>query len=154
MKIIRNQLYVADYSSDLVKIFDTDCNVVGTVQTKECPKPADIAVGEDGLHVVGIGGKIAVYRCAPNGEFIRHLNTNPSLNLSEIHSICFDSSGHLIVGNYGGSTGVYVFQPSGEHVASLSLASSGGIKSPVGIAIDDDGFVYVCDYHRSSVIVF
>ena len=76
--------------------------------------------------------KIAVYRCAPNGEFIRHLN--PSLNLSNIHSICFGSSGHLIVGNYWGSSGVYVFQPSGEHVASLSLASSGGIQFPVGIA--------------------
>ena len=126
-----------------MKIFDTDCNVVGTIQTKECPY--DITVGEDGLYVVGSGGKIAVYRCAPNGEFIRHLNINPSLNLSTILSICFDSSGHLIVSNYRGSTGVYVFQPSGEHVASLSLASSGGIQCPVGIAIDDDGFVYVCD---------
>ena len=151
VKIIQNQLYVADHNSDLVKIFDTDCNVVGTIPTKECPY--DIAEGEDGLYVVWSGGKIAVYRCAPNGEFIRHLNTNPSLNLSYIRSICFDSSGHLIVGNYGGSTGVYVFQPSGEHVASLSLASSGGIQFPVGIAIDDDGFVYVCDC-SSTITVF
>ena len=135
---------MADCSSDLVKIFDTDCNVVGTIQTKECPY--DIALGEDGLYVVGSGDKIAVYRCAPNGEFIRHLNINPSLNLSNIHSICFDSSGHLIVGNYGVRTGVYVFQPSGEYVASLSLASSGGIQCPAGIAIDDDVFVYVCDF--------
>ena len=154
VKIIRNQLYVADLN-DLVKIFDTDCNVVGTIQTKECPNPLDIAVGEDGLYVVGVGDKIAVYRCAPNGEFIRHLNINPSLNLSYIRSICFDSSGHLIVGNYGvHSTGVYVFQPSGEHVASLSLASSDGIKDPAGIAIDDDGFVYVCDCLIRSVTVF
>ena len=155
VKIIRNQLYVADYS-DLVKIFDTDCNVVGTIQTKECPNPYDIAVGEDGLYVVGDDGKIAVYRCAPNGEFIRHLNTNPSLNLSYIRGICFDSSGHLIVSNYvyGGSTGVYVFQPSGEHVASLSLASSSGIQYPAGIAIDDDGFVYVCDFFIGTVTVF
>ena len=50
-EIIQNQLYVADHS-DLVKIFDTDCNVVGTIQTKECPYPYDIAVGEDGLYVV------------------------------------------------------------------------------------------------------
>ena len=151
VKIIENQLYVA-YRNNVVKIFDTDCNVVGTIQTKECPGPYDIAVGEDGLYVVG-SGKIAVYRCALNGEFIRHLNINPSLNLSEICSICFDSSGHLIVSNYiryGVGNGVYVFQPSGEHVASLSLASSGGIKYPAGIAIDDDGFVYVCDYHRHS----
>ena len=147
VKIIRNQLYLADYSSNLVKIFDTDCIVVGTIQTKECPNPYDIAVGEDGLYVVGRGGKIAVYRCAPNGEFIRHFNTNPSLNLSEIRSICFDCSGHLFVVNYGGSNGVYVFQPSGEHVTSLSLASSG---HPAGIAIDEDGFVYVCKYSTTE----
>ena len=152
VKIIQNQLYVAD-RSDLVKIFDTDCNIVGTIQTKECD-PYDIVVGEYGLYVVGGGGKIAVYRCASNGEFIRHLNTNPSLNLSNIRSICFDSSGHLIVVNYGGSIGVYVFQPSGEHVASLSLASSGGIKCPAGIAIDDEGFVYVCDCWNDTVTVF
>ena len=153
VKIIRNQLYVAD-CSDLLKIFDTDCNVVGTIQIKECPQPLDIAEGEDGLCVVGSGGKIAVYRCALNGEFIRHLNINPSLNLSEIRSICFDSSGHLfVVNNYILGTGVYVFQPSGEHVASLSLARSGGW--PAGIAIDDDGFVYVCMYQTTeSVTVF
>ena len=150
VKIIENQMYVAD----LVKIFDTDCNVVGTIQTKECPDPYDIAVSEYDLYVVGSGGKIAVYRCAPNGEFIRHLNINPSLNLSNIRSICFDSSGHLIVGNYRGSTGVYVFQPSGEHVASLSLASSGGMY-PAGIAIDDGGFVYRCDFIADgNIIVF
>ena len=119
VKVIRNQLYVAD-RSDLVKIFDTDCNVVGTIQTKECPKPYDIAVGDDGLYVVGSGGKIALYRCAPNGMFIRHLDIYPSLYLSNIHSLscirsvcfdskyCFGSSGHLFVG----SIGVYICIPT------------------------------------------
>ena len=112
----------------------------------------DITVGEDGLYVEGTGYKIAVYRCAPNGECIHHINTDPSLNLSNIRSICFDSSGHLIVGNCGVSTGVYVFHSSGEHVASLSLASSGGIKCPAGMATDDDGFVYVCDCLSNGII--
>ena len=57
---------------------------------------------------------MAVYRCALNGEFVRHINNNPSLNLSTIRSIkfCFDSSGHLFVINYGGSTGVYICIPT------------------------------------------
>ena len=111
-----------------------------------------MAVGKDGLYVVGNGRKIAVYRCAPNGEFIHHLNTNSSLNLSTIRSICFDSSGHLFVIHYGGDTGVYVFQPSGEHVASLGLASSGGIQNPGGMAIDEDGVVYVSDFSISGTV--
>ena len=77
VKIIDNQLYVVDTVSRLVKIFDMDCNVVGTIQTKECPLPRDIAQGPDGLYVAG-QGKIGVYRCAPNGVFIRHLNLTPS----------------------------------------------------------------------------
>ena len=155
VKIIRNQLYVAD-NSNQVQIFDTDCNAVGSIQTKECPRPYDIAEGEDGLYVVGVGGRMAVYRCAPNGEFIRRLNTNPSLALSNIYSICFDCSGHFIVGNCYGFSGVYAFKPSGEHVASLSVISRNmdGIQQPIGTAVDEDGFVCVCDYMMGTVTVF
>ena len=155
VKIIRNQLYVADYSNQ-VQIFDTDCTFVGSIQTKECPRPYDIAEGEDGLYVVGFGARMAVYRCAPNGEFIRRLNNSPSVDLGDIYSICFDCSGHLIVGNCYGISGVYAFQPSGEHVASLSVISRAvnGIKHPIGTAVDEDGFVYVCDYMMGTVTVF
>ena len=157
VKVIENQLYLAD-RSNLVKIFDTDCNFVGTIQTKDCHEPYDIAVGEDGLYVVG-DGKIAVYRCASNGEFIRQVDTDPSLDLSNIRNICFDSSGHLFVGksfSYNpGSTDVYVFQPSGEHVASLSLPSLvSGFKCLFGITIDDDGFVYLSDYDSGTITMF
>ena len=57
VKIIQNQLYVADhdYASSQVKIFDMDCNVVGTIHTKECPNPCDIAQGPDGLYICGWG---------------------------------------------------------------------------------------------------
>ena len=49
VKKIQNKLCGAD--SDLVKIFDTDCNVVGTVKMKEGLDPYDIAVGENSLYV-------------------------------------------------------------------------------------------------------
>ena len=158
IKTIRNQLYVSDHDNNLVKIFDTDCNVIGTIPTNECPKPYDIAEGDDGLYVVG-GGKIGVYSCASNGDFIRHLNIQPSsVKLSGPMGICFDCSGHLFVTQTGsGVHGVYVFTPSGEHVASFDLASSGvSMGNPAGIVIDEDGFVYVCDFSflSNSVIVF
>ena len=96
VKIIGNRVYVVDRASQLVKIFDMDY-VVGTIQTKECPKPGDVALGPDGLYVAG-ERKISVYRCAPNGVFIRHLNLTPSsLELSEFNGICIDTSGHIIV---------------------------------------------------------
>ena len=153
LKIIHSQLYVSDKESDLVKIFDTDCNVIGTIHTKECHKPYDIAESEENLYIAG-SKQIAVYTCAPNGTFVRHLNLQPSsVKLQFPVGLCFDSSGHLFVADF--LAGVYVFKPSGEHVASLGLVSSGVMQQPAGIAIDDDGFVYVCDfsYTKSEVVV-
>ena len=146
--VIQNQLYVADYGSSLVKIFDMDCNVIGTIQTKECPNPRDIAQGPDGLYVAG-EKKISVYRCAPNGTFIRHLNIQQSLKLSEFWGICVDSSGHIIATDY--FKGVYVFNPSGECVRRVI---SDVVPNPAGITIDEDGFVYVSGFHSCTVVVF
>ena len=158
IKTIKNQLYVSDYDNNVVKIFDADCNVMGTIPTNECPRPFDVAAGDDGLYVVNErDNQISVYSCAPNGDFIRHLNIQPSsVKLSRPWGICFDGSGHLFVTQTGyGVKGVYVFTSSGEHVVSFDLASS-GVKMvwPAGIVIDEDGFVYVCDYHSNSVVVF
>ena len=152
LKIIHNQLYVSDRDRDLVKIFDTDCNVIGTIHTK-CHEPYDIAESERNLYIAG-SKQIAVYTCAPNGTFVRHLNLQPSsVQLQFPAGLCFDSSGYLFVTDY--DAGVYVFKPSGEHVASLGLVSSGVMQHPTGIAIDEDGFVYVCDfsYAKSNVVV-
>ena len=159
IKFINNRLYVSDLAKNVVKVLDTDCNVIGTIPTKECPAPFDITEGEDGLYVVGGGkeGKIGVYTCAPNGEFRRHLNIQPSsVTLSNPRGICFDCSGNLFVTQGVSGVGrVYVFKPSGEHVATLGQASSGvWMWSPAGIAIDEDGFVYVCDIWSHNVLVF
>ena len=148
VKIIQNQLYVADNASSLVKIFDMDCNVVGTIQTKESPNPCDIGPMPDGLYVTG-KKKISVYSCAPNGNFIRHLNIQPSsLNLSEFWGICVDSNGHIIATDR--DNGVYVFNPSGECVGHVS---SDVITYPAGVTVDEDGFVYVCCINSSNVVV-
>ena len=148
VKIIGNRVYVVDRASQLVKIFDMDCNVVGTIQTKECPKPGDIAQGPDGLYVAG-ERKISVYRCAPNGVFIRHLNLTPSsLKLSEFYGICIDTSGHIIVSDW--EYGVYVFRASGECVGHVS---SDVIPCPAGVSVDEDGFVYVCSFTGQNVVI-
>ena len=148
VKIIGNRVYVVDQASQLVKIFDMDCNVVGTIQTKECPKPGVIAQGPDGLYVAG-ERKISVYRCAPNGVFIRHLNLTPSsLKLSQFRGICIDTSGHIIVSDW--VYGVYVFRASGECVGHVS---SDVIPGPAGVTVDEDGFVYVCSFTGQNVVI-
>ena len=96
------------------------------------------------------GEKISVYRCAPNGTFIRHLNIQPSsLNLSEFWDICVDNSGHTIATDC--CNGVYVFNPSSECVGHVS---SDVIKSPAGVIVDEDGFVHVCSFYVCNVVVF
>ena len=144
VKIIQNQLYVIDRDKKLVKIFDMDCNVVGTIQINECPNPMDITEGPDGLLYVAGEGKISVY--SHDGVFIHHLNLQPSsLKLSRFRGICFDSAGHIIASDC--VNGVYVFQPSGECV------SGGVIQWLAGVTVDEDGFVYVCSIIYSKVIV-
>ena len=149
VKIIDNQLYVADYQSNMVKIFDRECNVIGAIETKECPKPLDVVLGPDGLYVAG-EGKIGVYRCVPKGAFIRHVNITPhSLKLSEFNSICFDASGHIIACDW--KNGVYCFKLSGECVGHVG---SDVIQSPASVTVDQDGFVYVCSFsHDRGVMV-
>ena len=148
VKVVGNQVYVVDFASQLVKIFDMDCNVVGTIQTKECPKPRGIAQGPDGLYVAG-ERKISVYRCVPNGVFIRHLNLTPySLQLSQFYGICIDTSGHIIVSDW--EYGVYVFRASGECVGHVS---SDVIPGPAGVSVDEDGFVYVCSFTGDNVVI-
>ena len=142
VKIIGNRVYVVDRDS---QIFDMDCNVVGTIQTKECPKPRDIAQGPDGLYVAG-ERKIGVYRCAPNGVFIRHLNLTPSS--PELSQFNGDTSGHIIVSDH--CHGVYVFRASGECVGHVS---SHVIRHPAGVTVDEDGFVYVCSFIRQNVVI-
>ena len=156
IKYIKNRLFVSDCGSNEITILDTDCNIIGTIPTIECPQPYDIAEGDDGLYVVGEGvvgggegGKIGVYACTPNGEFKRHLNIKPSsIKVTSPTGICFDCNGHLFVAG----PSVSVFKSRGEYLATLGTHLNG----PAGIAIDEDGFVYVCDYDHSKnhIIVF
>ena len=153
VKIIQNQLYVGDHASSLVKIFDMDCNVIGTIQTKECPNPSDIAQGPDGLYVAG-EKMISVYSCTPNGNFIHHVNIQPSsdssLNckLSQFWGVCVDISGRIIATDR--HHGVYFLKPSGKCVGQVI---SDVITSPTGVTVDEDGFVYVCGFLSDNVVV-
>ena len=142
---INDQLYVSDYDNNEVKIFDMDCNDVGSINTSESPKPKDIAEHNGHLYV-GSNEKrsIDVYQCAPGGKYIRHVNIK---ECKYSRGLCFDRCGYLYVAFYEtGSRGVYVFDCNGEHITSFGLKKSGFILNPAGIVIDDDGFVYVCDY--------
>ena len=148
VKIIENQVYVIDTASQLVKIFDMECDVMGTITVKECPKPSDIARGPEGLYVAG-KGKISVYKCAPNGVFIHHLDVSPSsIKLSQLYSICFYTSGHFITSD--DENGVYVFKPGSWCVGHVSRDL---IHSPAGVTVDDDGFVYVCSFLSDKVYI-
>ena len=83
------------------------------------------------------GKKISVYRCASNGNLIRHLNIQlSSLNLSAFCGICVDSSGHIIAIDH--NNGVYVFKPRGECAGHVS---SNVFDGPSGVTVDEYGFV-------------
>ena len=142
---INNQLYVSVYDNNEVKIFNMECNIMGSINTSDAPQPIHIAEHNGHLYV-GSDGKrsIDVYQCAPGGKYIRHVNIK---ECKWSRGLCFDRCGYLYVVFYEyGSEGVYVFDCNGEHITSFGLRKSGFMQHPAGIVIDDDGFVYVCDW--------
>ena len=153
VKVIQDQVYVPDFSNNEIKIFDMDCNTVGSITTSDCPKPKDVA-GHDGNLYVGSDGKrsIDVYQCNPGGKYIRHVNIK---DCKCSRGLCFDKSGYLYVTFYEfGSEGVYVFDHDGKIVTSFGHKKYGHIQNPAGLVIDDDGFVYVCDYSSGGGHIF
>ena len=152
VKVIQNQVYVSDFDDDKVKIFDLDCNAVGSIATNECPKPEGLAECVGNLFVASNSrNSIGIYQCNPAGAYIRDLKIKASSVVFEnLRGICFDNSGFL----YIVAGGVYVLNPNGECVASFGLTSAGVLNDPAGISIDEDGFVYVSDGGKGSVYVF
>ena len=152
VKVMQNQVYVSEFDDDKVKIFDLDCNAVGSIATNECPKPIGIAECDGNLYVTSNSrNSIGIYQCNPDGTYIRYLKIKASsVKFENLREICFDNSGFL----YVVANGVYVLNPNGECVASFGLTSAGIMNDPVGIAIDEDGFVYVGDCTANSVNVF
>ena len=150
IKMIGNELYVTDYENHAVKVFDKDFHFVGIIETKEVPRTSDVTKGPDSLLYVAGEETIGVYKCEPNGVFIRHLNFTPSsLKLSRFHGICFDANGHIIATNSG--NGVYVFRMDGECIGHINFTD----LSASGVTVDEDGFMYVCTaMHNGKVSVF
>ena len=151
VKTIQGQIYASDYDNDEVKIFDVDCNAVGSIATSEYPGPIDIAEHDGNLYVGSSWKKsIDVYQCNPGGKYIRHVNIK---ECKRSRGLCFDKCGYLyVVFDKFGSKGVYVFDHDGELVTSIGLNL---MQEPAGLVIDDDGFVYVCDWiNEGKVYVF
>ena len=140
---IQGHVYVSDYGNDEIKIFDVDCNAIGSIATSEYPGPVDIAEHDGNLYVGSVMDSIDVYQCNPGGKYIRHVNIK---ECESSRGLCFDKCGYLFVAVFeSGSEGVYVFDHDGELVTSFGLRISGPMQEPAGLVIDDDGFVYVCD---------
>ena len=153
LKIINNQIYVLDDNVNLVKIFDTDCKLLGSIDVKESGMPTDIAQGPDGLYVAGYG--IYVYECAPSGALIRKLST-PDYNF---RGIGFDPCGYIVASVV--EKGVHVFTPGGECVGLVTSEFQDPelengipfVEEPGRLAIDKDGYVYIHSF-RSSTHVY
>ena len=140
VKTIQGLLYVSDCDNNKIKIFDVDCNAIGSITTSECPWPKDIAEHDGNLYVGSdVKKSIDVYQCNPGGKYIRRVNIK---ECKRPRGLCFDKCGYLYVVFWEGG-GVYVFEHNGKVVTSFGLSP---VHNPAGLVIDDDGFVYVCDF--------
>ena len=152
VKIIDNQVFILDSKHELVRIFDFDYNVIGKIELNDCCKPRDIAQGPDSFLYVASEKKISVYRCAPNGAFMHHLNLTPSsLKTSVFHAMCFDPTGNIVVTD--GRNGVYIFTITGECVGHISKEVT--VHCPSGVVVDEDGFIFLSiSEHYGKLLIF
>ena len=150
-KIINDKIYVSNFSKNEIQIFDTECNLKGSIDTSGYPRTTDIAEYNGLLYVSSDEKKsIDVYQCYPGGKYVRHVNIK---ECKVMRGLCFDKNGYLYVTYYeSGSQGVYVYDCNGEYITSFGLNKSGMMQLPAGIVIDDDGFVYVCDYIKDGKV--
>ena len=150
-KVINDKIYVSNWTKNEIQIFDTECNLKGSIDTSGYPLTKDIAEYNGLLYVSSDGKKsIDVYQCYPGGKYERHVNIKECKGMS---GLCFDKNGYLYVTYHeSGSRGVYVYDCNGEYITSFGLNISGMMHNPAGIVIDDDGFVYVCDFIKDGKV--
>ena len=144
VKEINGRLYTCVQGA--VKIFDMDCNHVGSLTADCCNQPYDIAAGEHSFYVVNnaSSGKIAEFYF--DGRFRRVFQEM----LPRPRCICVNSAGCVFVTLGRGPSHIQTFSPAGNIVADFQAH----VNHPVGIAVDEDGFIYVCDTTQNRVVVF
>jgi sugar lactone lactonase YvrE len=152
VKIIQGQVYVSDCHNNEIKIFDTDCNALGSIATRARSEPKDIAELDGNVFVGSNNNSIDVYYPTPGGAHVRHVDIK---DYKKCRGLCFDRFGFLYVAFIEkGSEGVYVFDCDGKLITWFGRPLFSD-KDPAGVAIDEDGFIYVCKYAaRGKVYVF
>lgn len=158
------RIYVADVTSRVVKVYESNGHYLMTVGDPELlVRPTDVAVNDEGtrIYVVDTGGigskKHQVQVFDGEGLFIKTIGTRGSgegeFNLPVQAAV--NALGELYVLD-AGNFRVQVFSADGDFIRAWGKVgrNMGDFARPRGLALDSDGLVYVTDAAFGNFQVF
>lgn len=113
------QIYVADSTSKVVVVFDSEGNYVQTIGEGILEKPLDVAVDSEGLIYVPDPIKEKVFVFNQNGELVREYGrpTSPLFGADQPYKpmkISVDARGNMYIVGEGAANGLIVMNQAGE----------------------------------------
>ena len=146
-------VYVADFSNNVVKEMPAGCVSSGCVTTlgSGFAGPTSVAVdGAGNVYVADFGHSLVKEMVAVNGS----IPASPTINalgggFSQAEGVAVDGNGNVFVGDT--SNNAVKVMPSGCSSSSCVTSLGGGFSNPSGVAVDGLGNVFVADTNNSAV---
>jgi hypothetical protein len=165
-------LYVADTGHHVVRIFDANGTLKGTIGTYGVPgkdnahlsDPSGVAVGPDGRIYISDTQNNRVQVFFPDLKFNMSITDgayvfmNGNTNLSGPHGIRVSSNGTIYLADTGNHA-LQRFSPDGKPTGVIGDAGWAGndndhLNSPYDVCVREDGYLMVADWNNYRVQVF
>jgi len=171
LSIANQQLYVADYFSDTIKIYTLGGEFVRAVgQGGDGPAqfnaPGGVAVSGNGNIYVADFVNQRIQQLDNNGQFIRQWGNTKTVGVwsGEFNyptDVAVNNKGYLYVAD-GYNDRIQVFSPQGNYVhkwggpfgMNIFGSFNGWFATVTGIAIDPQGHVFVADFYNDRIQKF
>ncbi len=155
-----DQSYVADYGSDVVRVFDAGGHLALTIGRPgsgpgELRRPLGVTIDGAGQVLVTDAGNHRVQVFTKGGDFVTSVG-GPGLEPGRFqspHGIAAGPNGWWSIADRGNGR-VQILRPDGTHVMTIDRATDGTPFTPVGLCVTPNGDVFVADSAGHRVLTW
>lgn len=136
-------LYVPDFNSKTVKVFDASHVLVNSLGGGTLLSPASVVAAPNGMVYVGDVSRIVPMTTAG-------VAGTPFGTLNSPFGIAADAASNIFVADTGNNR-ILSFSPTGTPGLTLTSANGINFKNPVGVAVDSQ-HIYVADSFNNRIV--